>query len=341
MLIFGLGLVLALAPVGDVNTAPSVDWVVSLNSLQIYGTDSFSVSEVAIASDGNLMIKDNKESRLAFTDADGKLIKYYGQRGMGPGEFYMVDGIGWVESQKAFFATDRGTLRVSKFTSKGEFVDAFTTGLMRGPVFGDKDRLFFMRRVGSGSKYANALVSFSMSDKKDEEIFSAKMEQIPTIMIWHGQLTYDVGSNFVAVSHSDSGEVHILNPTTGKSMSKWPLNVPRIPITKEFLDPYMKDFMGRVFSKGRPPSGFKVDHREEWPYLHCLKIDREDRVWVFMHRLTDETLTPYRVFDLKGKVIKNGRLKGRPQTFTKEHLYVIDMNDDDTRLLRYKLKNIL
>lgn len=314
---------------------PPNTWKITLEDLDLYVEDSFSTNLVAIADDGTILFKDNKEVRLLFVNENGELRKAFGKKGMGPGEFYNIDGLAWIADLNAFFVTDRGTKRVSKFNTQGELLEEFTTQFLRGPVFDQQGNFYFMKRSG-GDNYQNYILSYSLADNSEHQLFAADMEKIATIMVWHGHLVYDPGSNFLVATHSGKEPIYILDKKTGKQLETWNPKLPTIPLTKEFRDQYMRDFMGRVFSKGRPPKGFQVDHRDEWPLLHTLKVDRQDRIWIFLHRAGDDMPTPFRVYDTKGTLLGMGKFQGRPQYFTKDYLYVIKEAEKGHVLVRHE-----
>lgn len=315
---------------------PSSEWQVPLSELEIYSFDGFSTNMAAVAGDGSMMLKDPTECRLVFTDPEGQPKKVFGRRGRGPDEFFTIDGMGWVESEQAFYVTDRGTSRISKFDKNGNRIGSFRTEIMRNPVFSDRD-LFYMKRNGDAAHYQNAIHRFSLSQKTGQVLFKADMALIATIMIWHGHLEYAPGSDFLVATHTDSNQIHILAQDTGKTLNQWPLNVPRVPLTKEWREAYMKDFMARVFSKGSPPKGFKIEHRDQWPYLHTIKVDAADRIWVFLHRSREEDPVPYYVFNRGGERLKSGKIQGIPQAISGHFLYLIEMNEQDSVLRRIEL----
>lgn len=319
---------------------PSKAWEIPLDTLDYFVTDSFATNLVAVAADGTILLKDQKESRLLFVNADGSLRKAFGTKGLGPGEFYFIDGLAWVSDLQAFFVTDRGTKRISKFDASGELLEELSAPFLRGPVFDQQGHFYYMTRSG-GAAYKNAIVGFSLADKAENQLFSADMEKIATMMVWHGHLVYAPGSDFLVATHSGKDPIYILDKQSGQPLATWQPKLPRIPLSQSFRDDYMKDFMARVFSKGSPPEGFQVDHRDEWPRLHTIKVDDQDRIWIFLHRASDALPTPYRVYDAKGQLLSTGKFQGRPQVFDKDFLYVIKASEDDHVLTRHPLKALL
>ena len=315
-------------------------WRISLGDLEIYETVAFGNPIVAVADDGSLLFREEKEARLVFADAQGSVRARVGGKGRGPGEFQILDGLGWVQEQQAFFATDRGNNRISKFTVDGRLLEEIGTDFMRGPVFG-RNSCFFLRRSNKNGVYTNEILAYSLADRQSQPVFSAEMEMIATIMPWHGHLVYAPGPEFLVAAHSDIPEIHLLEPGDGKERDRLQLELPRIPITKEFLEPYMKDFMARAFGKGDPPKGFTVDHREEWPYFQEIRVDTDSRIWVFLYRNDAAAPTPYRVYTRKGALLKVGTVHGLVQVLANGYLFLLRESETDTILVRESLKTLL
>lgn len=321
--------------------SPTGTWRISLDDLEVYVTDPFTTNLIAVADDGTLVIKDSNNSRLLFLDADGVLHKTFGQKGMGPGEFFSIDGLTWVGEKQAFFVTDRGTQRLSQFDRQGNLMHAEKAGFFRDPVLDRHGKVYFMKRVGSNSDYRNAIYTYTPQSKAEKEIFSSAMELIATHMIWHPRLVFAPGSNFVAVNLSSNDAIQILDPETGARLANWDAHLPEIPLTKGFREAYMKDFLSRVFAKGAPPKGFQVDHREVWPFLHTMLVDAQDRIWVFLFRSDVSMPVPYRMFDRTGTLLAKGKVTGMPQTIALGNLYALEVRQEETILTRTPLTTLL
>jgi len=110
----------------------------------------------ALDSTGNIFLADNQNSLVAKISPDGKLLKAWGGRGKGTGQFSFA-GIPSVkvDGQDNVYIADRLTPRVQKFTNDGVFL------LEIAPATGEEGRLSYPVDVaidGSGNVYVLNLI---------------------------------------------------------------------------------------------------------------------------------------------------------------------------------------
>jgi len=95
------------------------------------GMDQFDApTEVAAAANGDIFIGDGHtgggtavgNARIMKFDKDGKFLKTWGKKGMGPGEFDVIHTIA-LDSRGRLFVGDRQNNRVQLFDADGKFID--------------------------------------------------------------------------------------------------------------------------------------------------------------------------------------------------------------------------
>jgi sugar lactone lactonase YvrE len=95
------------------------------------GMDQFDApTEVAVAANGDIFVGDGHtgggtavgNARIMKFDKDGKFLKTWGKKGMGPGEFDVVHTIA-LDSRGRLFVGDRQNNRVQLFDADGKFID--------------------------------------------------------------------------------------------------------------------------------------------------------------------------------------------------------------------------
>ena len=95
------------------------------------GMDQFDApTEVAVAANGDIFVGDGHtgggtavgNARIMKFDKDGKFLKTWGKKGMGPGEFDVVHTIA-LDSRGRLFVGDRQNNRIQLFDADGKFID--------------------------------------------------------------------------------------------------------------------------------------------------------------------------------------------------------------------------
>lgn len=80
-------------------------------------------TDVAVAADGTFFVSDGYgNSRVLHFTADGKLLKTWGTKGTGPGEFDLPHGIA-IDQRGRVLVADRSNARVQVFDTSGKFLD--------------------------------------------------------------------------------------------------------------------------------------------------------------------------------------------------------------------------
>lgn len=106
---------------------------------------------IAVAPSGDIFIADGyANARVHKFDADGALLKSWGEPGDGPGEFMLPHGA-CVDNRGNVLIADRENDRVQVFTQDGEFVAQWPTKLI-GPavVWQDADSVYYVAEHNGG-----------------------------------------------------------------------------------------------------------------------------------------------------------------------------------------------
>jgi peptidylamidoglycolate lyase len=102
-------------------------------------------TDVAVTADGSFFVSDGYgNSRVLHFAADGKLIKMWGTKGTGPGEFDLPHGIA-IDDRGRVLVADRSNARVQVFDQSGKFLDQWRSAELGRPYAaapGQKNRVF-------------------------------------------------------------------------------------------------------------------------------------------------------------------------------------------------------
>ena len=95
------------------------------------GQDQFDApTEVAVAANGDIFVGDGHtgggtavgNARIMKFDKNGKFLKTWGKKGMGPGEFDVIHTVA-LDSRGRLFVGDRQNNRIQIFDAEGKFID--------------------------------------------------------------------------------------------------------------------------------------------------------------------------------------------------------------------------
>ena len=128
--------------------SPDGRLLMALGEARVAGNDATHFdkpTDVAVAKDGTFFVSDGYgNSRVLHFSADGKLLKTWGTKGTGPGEFDLPHGIA-IDERGRVLVADRSNARVQVFDTSGTFLDQWR-GVQLGRPYaaavGQKHRVF-------------------------------------------------------------------------------------------------------------------------------------------------------------------------------------------------------
>jgi hypothetical protein len=119
------------------------------------GPDEFNApSAVLVAPNGDIFVADghggNTNARIVKFDKTGKIIKTWGKKGNGPGEFDVPHTLA-MDSRERLFVGDRGNNRIQIFDQDGKFIDQWAQFSRPSGVYIDKNDVIYVADAESGS----------------------------------------------------------------------------------------------------------------------------------------------------------------------------------------------
>jgi hypothetical protein len=116
------------------------------------GADEFDApTDVAIGRNGDIFVGDghsgggtaNGNARIVKFDKDGKFLKTWGKKGMGPGEFDVIHTLAF-DSQGRLFVGDRQNNRIQIFDQNGGFIAQWFQFGRPSAIYIDKDDVIYV-----------------------------------------------------------------------------------------------------------------------------------------------------------------------------------------------------
>jgi hypothetical protein len=81
------------------------------------------IGQITVGPDGSLHVQQPRELLIRVFDSGGRFVRTIGRSGRGPGEFEMLNAIGWVVD--TLYAIDYSLRRVTQFTPDGAHIGSF------------------------------------------------------------------------------------------------------------------------------------------------------------------------------------------------------------------------
>ena len=121
-------------------------------------------SDVTFAPNGNLFVSDGESTntRVVKFSADGKLIKFWGSKGSGPGQLDVPHAIA-MDSKGLLYVADRSNKRIEIFDQEGGYVGIMTNAGTPYGLFITKDDILY---ACDGSQGKNDVTVIDLKDQK-------------------------------------------------------------------------------------------------------------------------------------------------------------------------------
>lgn len=315
--------------------------LVPVETINLVEHDVFHINHVsanvAVAPDGRFAVFDSAANQAVLFSKNGQLIKRFGRKGQGPGEFDFFGQIQWIGDEEVWAVVDWGNTRVSKWSTKGELVSEAKTprpsvgGAVHFPnpntmVYSD-----FTFGVFGGNP---RIITFDLVEQTSETIFEHELShKIPVIRLksggvqlcaWNPALVYDTSSRFFAVAFGTDSAIHLLD-YSGTSVHKtiYP-EFKRYPITEEDVAQQKTNLQG----SGGAAFEAAFETPETWPLITHLTIDHHGRIWIFGAKRFGQTY-PVMIYSAGGKKLAEGILEHLPAAIHKDVLYYIAWDEDE------------
>jgi hypothetical protein len=289
----------------DLDFGKSVDWNALFYHL---------FCDLTVAPDGSIFIASSRQHKIFKFDADGNLIKTFGQEGQGPGDFNMPGELSILDENILIVGEYPLTQRISLFDLEGNFIKLLKTS--RPPYWptalrDGKFAYVVHNYRGEGSENTVIISSVFIRDiDSDRELKVAEFTfKMSSISMWKDSLRVGMssisfggetsGRFFIApskdgnlvVGNSLRPEIEVFSPE-GTKISTIPLKIEPIPVTKQLIGEYKKYQIEQMNLDSR----LSQDQRQEL----TKKLQK-----VSWNHLFEENLPLYRelLVDSKGNLI--------------------------------------
>jgi len=143
----------------------------------------YRVNSISVAPNGDIAMLDAGNSRVLVFDAQGKLLRQFGRKGSGPGEFKNAAGLGR-DARGNLYALDAGNARVEKFSPSGKFLAARSVDFSAQALdcIAENRLLLTRSRTGGLGAYAYFFTMDTGEAQLVDSVFYDTKDTVPSIM---------------------------------------------------------------------------------------------------------------------------------------------------------------
>jgi hypothetical protein len=218
--------------------------------------------DITAAPDGSIFIASSRQHKIFKFDPTGTLIKSFGRKGQGPGDFNTPGDLSVLDGKLLVVGEYALSHRISLFDLEGNFQKLIKT---RRPPYrpialrdGKIAYVVFSYR-GEGQANTKRIASVVIRDiNSDQEIQVAEFT-FNTASLRIGQMSYSFGGGTTSgeafIASSNEGNLIVGNSLRpflevfspeGSKISTIPLNMEPIPVTKQLIREYKKYHIDRM-----------------------------------------------------------------------------------------------
>lgn len=276
-----------------------------------------------VDAEGRIYTVDPKSVRIRIFGPDGSLIKAFGRKGQGPGEFSGPGGI-VAAPDGTFVVSDVLNARLSYFLRDGAHIKdtLFGTYRLAGLVIDEQGNLYITHvHPPSGDTQVWDLLRLGPDMKQLAAIYSLSIPfKMRTVPMMPARLFYGkAGPDRLAWMVSTAYEITIVDGS-GKAVMRIFKDVPARKVTEANRDAFMKD----RFPAGAPAQ-IEITFPETFPAAAGFMTDETGRVYVRTHETDGRGGAAVDVFDTEGLYIVRFFVPEGEETITvrNDKLYVL------------------
>jgi len=298
--------------------------------------------DLAAAPDGGLFIADSREHKVYKFDAKGSLVKSFGQKGQGPGDFNSPDDPSVLDGKYLVVGEYGESRRISLFDLEGKFNRLLATKRSTSHPVALRDGKvaylsFRSQRDGAAGVKAIRSVVIRGIDGPSETVVAEHTFN------WNGIILRTGGA--IALPSSDSGDTFIaatkdgnllvcnslkayfdVYSPAGVKLSSIDLGLEPIPATKDHIKRYKDHVVGGMRKDPRYSQGplvgalkevaeasFEGFFSDHLPFYHEVLVDAEGNILVFKKtECLDDCPILIRVYSPEGKFICETEIQEGP-----------------------------
>ncbi len=288
------------------------------------GADLALVRAVRVDGEGRIIVLDGRDLKVKVYGTDGRLIRSFGTRGQGPGEFQNV--VDMFLKNEVISVFDFGNRRISRFSEDGRHIDDFNLGALdQSRPEAESDAAVYSNKLewGDNETARLRLVRFDKKTSKLSVIATAKaILSFTKLEPMADQLILRIRRDGVLVWADPCTYELFLDAPDGRRVGRITHSCAKVKVTDEEKAAFIK----RVY--GEKPTDIELIWPENHSPIASVVLDDGDRVFVETPEKDGQGRRKYDVFDPAGKYLGSFHIGDRIAAVGKGSLYTIGESPD-------------
>jgi hypothetical protein len=265
-------------------------------------------NDMTVAPDGSIFVANNRENTILKFDGDGRLIRKFGRKGQGPGDFEFPSNLSILDGRTLIVGEYAGNRRISLFDLEGGLIKLIRTNAPVFDIAALKESVIAYRSMSFGQTDTKPTGGVDHHQALIKDMVSGREVRVADAAIpYHGfssglRLDASVCGTLLVAATRDGDvlvcdtrkpEVEVFN-FAGKKLRTFMLKLEPFPLTKEYLRRYKAEMI-RGLRNGPAASlaNFREIVREvegasfgslvdgHFPLYKNLVVDSEGNILVF------------------------------------------------------------
>jgi hypothetical protein len=281
---------------------------------------------LAVDDEENIFAMDQADSQVKVFDKKGAFLRAIGKKGEGPGEFLHPNNI-FLTPQRELVVEDY-IRNLTYFSIEGKYLRTVST-VRIFPIGMELDasgRMIALRNIPDPEKPGKELDLYdpSLDFRKTLATFPQPKPDPSLIRLFLPDVRWALLANGnLVVASREEYEIEIFD-LEGKLIRKIIRDCDFVKITDE-------DVRQKV---PKMPEGRKLVVPKYFPAVRSLMADDEGRVYVGTYEKSSGGAFLHDIFDPEGRYIAAVAIKGNPQVWKKQKLYVVDEDKDGFQFIK-------
>jgi len=296
------------------------------------------ITSIRVDDDESIYVQDARARKIKIFDKEGKLLREFGNRGQGPGEFQTPRFLQLL-SQNKLKVFDMSNKRISIFSLNGDLIQEISTASVPSGFFRlimDSQGECYGTTVGfKRDGLYNQLKKYDAELNEALDIYERLMfpHQPGATNMFQPDIIFGLLQNDLFVwGDCYDYSLHVIDKDGNEVKT-----IQKECVPQRFSEADKIREIEELKATSSLPDNRKFNFQEKYPDFEHFLIDDEDRIYVRTYQSYDGK-REYHIYDSEGRYIANVYLAFMPRVIKKNKLYSIEEDSEGRQFIkRYRI----